>query len=577
MAKQISHSVVFKAYEQHQTLLLPPSLEELIPLDHPVRIVSAVLDKINIDTLLKTYKGGGTSAYHPRLLLKVLVYGYINNTYSSRKLETALRENIPYMWLSGMTTPDHNTLNRFRGQRLVAAELQNIFSEVVLLLTEEGLLSLKEIYTDGTKVEASANRYTFVWGKAIETNRQRILVQLQELWQYAQRIAKEELDDDNDPTGFKKIAPEKVAKTIENINCALKDKEVSKKVRQKLSYAEKNFSTNLKKYKQQEQILGEGRSSYSKTDTDATFMRLKEDHMKNGQLKPAYNVQFSTSNQFVTTYTLHQSTTDATTLTTHLRQHEQNYGEKPEALTADAGYGSEENYQRLEEGGITAYVKHSHFDRQQKTTIAQKHPFSPEKLFYNKEQDCYYCPMGQKMACIGTRKKKTTTGFEQTTYLYQAINCEGCPVRGVCHKSKGNRVIEVNHNLNRLRREADERLLSEEGIRHRKKRPCDVEPVFGNLKQNHHFRRFMLRGLKKVEVETGLLALAHNLRKKAAHHQAKNAENHQRKGPKSPKNTSPSCFFRSAALWTVTNPQIPKNLLSPIFKMSCSTSLPVAA
>ncbi len=207
MAKQISDSVVFKAYEQHQPLLLPPSLEELIPADHPVRIISAVLDKINLEGLLKTYKGGGTSAYHPRLLLKVLVYGYINNTYSSRKLETAVRENIPYMWLSGMTTPDHNTLNRFRGQRLVAAELQSIFSEVVLLLCEEGLLSLKALYTDGTKVEASANRYTFVWGRAIETNRQRIKAQLQELWQYAQGIAKEELDDDNDPTGFSKIAP----------------------------------------------------------------------------------------------------------------------------------------------------------------------------------------------------------------------------------------------------------------------------------------------------------------------------------------------------------------------------------
>ena len=577
MAKQISHSVVFKAYEQHQSLLLPPSLEELIPLDHPVRIVSAVLDKINIDKLLKTYKGGGTSAYHPRLLLKVLVYGYIHNTYSSRKLETAVRENIPYMWLSGMSTPDHNTLNRFRGQRLVAAELQSIFTEVVLLLTEEGLLSLKEIYTDGTKVEANAGRYTFVWGKAIETNRQRILAQLEALWQYAQSVAKEELDDDNDPTGFSKIAPEKVEQTIQNINEALKDKAVSKKVKQKLSYAEKNFSSNLKKYEQQEQILGENRGSYSKTDTDATFMRMKEDHMKNGQLKPAYNVQLSTNHQFITTYSLHQSTTDTTTLPAHLQQHEQNYGCLPQTLTADAGYGSEENYQHLEQRGITAYVKHACFDRQQRTATAQRHPFSPEKLFYNREQDAYYCPMGQQMACIGTRKKKTTTGFKQTLHLYRAKRCEGCPLRGVCHKGSGNRIIEVNHNLNRLRREADQRLRSEEGIRHRKRRPCDVEPVFGNLKQNHHFRRFMLRGLKKVAVETGLLALAHNLRKKAAHQGAKNAENKGPKGPKSPKNASRSEFFQPASLLIIIIPKTTEKYLLPIQNLVHYTSLQGAA
>ena len=558
-------------------MLLPPSLEELISVDHPVRIVSAVLEKINIETLLKTYKGGGTSSYHPRLLLKVLVYGYINNTYSSRKLEQALRENIPFMWLSGMSTPDHNTLNRFRGQRLVEAELQSIFSEVVLLLCEEGLLSLKEIYTDGTKVEACANRYTFVWGKAIETNRQHIKAQLEELWQYAQRITKEELDDDNDPSGWKKIEPEKVARTIEHINEALHEKQVSKTVKQKLLYAEKNFAQNLKKYEQQEQLLGEGRTSYSKTDPGATFMRMKEDHMKNGQLKPAYNVQFSTANQFVTTYTLHQYTTDTTTLTAHLQQHEKNYGSLPEALTTDAGYGSEENYQHLEEAGLTAYVKHAGFDRSQNKTLQQKSPFSQDKLFYNQEQDAYYCPMGQQMACIGTRVKKTTTGFVQTTHLYRASNCEGCPLRGVCHKNKGSRVIEVNHNLNRLRQKADALLLSEEGIKHRKQRPCDVEPVFGNLKQNHHFRRFHLRGMEKVEVETGLLALAHNLRKKAALQQEKTAPQQgkpTKKQGKTPKKQAPR---RSNALFIPTSPRPVKNLPFLLRKRTHPISLPFAA
>jgi hypothetical protein len=245
-------------------------------------------------------------------------------------------------------------------------------------------------------------------------------------------------------------------------------------------------------------------------------MRMKEDHMKNGQLKPAYNVQISTNNQFIASYSIHQKTTDTNTLIPHLEQHEKDLGEKPEVVTADAGYGSEENYQWLEDKNITAYVKHNQFDRQQNETIRDSKPFSTDKLYYNIEKDCYYCPMGQAMDNIGTTTKTTTTGFKQQITRYQAKNCEGCPLRGVCHKAKGNRTIEINYNLNRLKQKADERLLSEEGIKHRKQRPCDVEPVFGNIKNNHHFKRFMLRGIEKVSIETGLVALAHNLRKKAA-------------------------------------------------------------
>jgi len=514
MVKKRILSVAFKSYQQHQAMLLPPSLDELVGQGHPVRTVNAVLDKINIDPVLKKYKGGGSSSFHPRMLLKILVYAYINNTYSSRKIEAALKENIHYMWLSGMSTPDHNTINRFRGERLKDV-LEKIFTEVVLLLAQEGLLTLKEVYTDGTKIEANANRYTFVWGKAIKTNREKIKKQLSELWQYAQRVAASEMDD-TDPSGFDKIDAEKVEQTIEKINEALKNKEVNKTIKQKLNYAKKNFPANLKKYEQQEQILGEQRTSYSKTDPSATFMRLKEDHMKNGQLKPAYNVQLSTNNQFITTYSLHQTSTDTTTLISHLEHHEKLFNQKPEVVTTDAGYGSEENYQWLENNTITAFVKHNQFDRAQNKTIRNKTPFSVDKLFYNKDQNCYYCPMGQKMKWVATRTKKTSTGFKQVIHLYKAQRCEGCPLKGVCNKGKGNRTIEVNHNLTRLKQKAEKLLLSEEGVKKRKQRPCDVEPAFANIKQNHHFRRFMLRGIEKVTIEAGLLALAHNLRKKAA-------------------------------------------------------------
>src|SRR5678816_1253773 len=193
MARGNTLKVVFKENKQHQLMALPPTLDELIAKNHPVRVVNDVLDKVDITKLLQQYKPGGTSSYHPRMLLKAVVYAYINNIYSSRKIEEALQVNIHFMWLSGMSTPDHNTINRFRGKRLQET-LRPIFTQVVELLCQEGLLSIKDLYTDGTKIEANANRYTFVWGNSIKTNKEKIKQQLNELWQYAQSIAASELD-----------------------------------------------------------------------------------------------------------------------------------------------------------------------------------------------------------------------------------------------------------------------------------------------------------------------------------------------------------------------------------------------
>lgn len=274
----------------------------------------------------------------------------ISIIYSSPKIEEAVCSNIHFMWLAGMIKPDHNTINRFRGQRLQKT-LQPIFTQVVTLLCEEGLLNIKDLYTDGTKIEANANRYTFVWGKSIKTNKEKIKQQLNTLWQYAQSVASAEMDD-TDPTTFDKIDAEKVTATIEKINEALKDKPVTKGVKQKFNYAKKHWPAALEKYDVQEKILGAGRNSYSKTDTDATFMRMKEDHMLNGQLKPAYNVQISTNNQYIASYSIHQNTTDTNTLITHLNKYEEQFNTLPDNNTTDAGYGSEENYQWLEDNYI---------------------------------------------------------------------------------------------------------------------------------------------------------------------------------------------------------------------------------
>ena len=418
-----------------------------------------------------------------------------------------------------MSTPDHHTINRFRSERLKHM-LEHIFSKIVVVLVDSGYVSLKEVYTDGTKIESVANRYSFVWGRAIQTSKERIKKQLRELWAYSQKVAKQERKDDEPPPTFDNITPELINQTIEQIDAALREHQadVPQDIKQKLAYAKKQWPDKLREYEQKEQVLGT-RNSYSKTDTDATFMRIacpafagKEDHMKNGQLKPGYNVQISTNNQFIVNYSIHQNPTDTKTLIPHNQQHKKLYGTAPEVQVADAGYGSEQNYQYLDEQGTEAYIKHNYFDKEQKKNHKPTYPFAPEYLHYNKDKDQYICPMGQPMKCVGEHQEQTGS-FIRTYKHYQAANCNGCPMRGACHKQQGNRKIKVSHEGSRLKKQAVERLKTQTGIYHRKKRCWDTEPVFGNIKHNKNFKRFRLKGVEKVAIEWGLLSIAHNLSK----------------------------------------------------------------
>lgn len=511
-------SIKFKDYNQQQSWLFPPSIEELIPQDHPVRIVNGVIEQLDLRLLVDEYSHEGKPGYHPKMLLKVMVYAYMDNIYSSRKIEKAMRENINFMWLSARQVADHNTLARFRSQKLKTI-FKDIFKQVVMLLAQEGLVTLKEVYTDGTKIESVAGRYTFVWGNAIKTRKEKMARQLEEMWNYAQSIAEQE-DKDPTPPEFKTIDKEKIEKTARKIeNIIRKNPKASPKAKAKLRYIEKNFSQNLDRYAQQEELL-QGRGSYSKTDPDATFMRMKDDHLQNGQLKPAYNVQVSSESQFVIHYSLHQTTNDLNTLAPHLTTFENLYEFLPVELTADAGYGSEENYDLLEEKNIETFVKYNTFDKEQGISKSKRkkinEDFHRDKLYYNEEKDQYICPMGQPMEKISTRRRKTKSGHHQTSSVYQAKNCNGCPVRGTCFKAQGNRTLERNANLERHKEKIRENLLSEIGEQKRRQRTADVEPVFAHIKSNRNFKRFTHYGLQKCELEFGLHALAHNLRKKSA-------------------------------------------------------------
>lgn len=503
--------VVFKNQTGNAPELFPINIFDKIPDHHPVRLVDAVVNSLDISDIIKLYKGGGTSAYHPRMMIKVLFYSYLSNTYSCRKIAKALNENIHFMYISGNSTPDFRTINDFRS-KILKDHIQKLFAEVVKMLVEMGYVSLDVQYVDGTKIEAKSNRYTFVWKGSVEKYKEKLEAKINKVLSDIENSINSDNQDVNKEELPKKINSEELREKLSELNKKLK--EPTKKQTKELQKLQEEHLPKLTKYEKDLRILGK-RNSYSKTDEDATFMRLKDDHMQNGQLKPAYNTQISTENQFITHASIHQTPGDTTTLESHLDGFESAYEKQSREVVADAGYGSEENYEMLKEKEVTAYVKYNYFHKEQKRTM-KNNPFLVQNLFYNAEKDFFVCPMGQRMENIGTGKRISSNGYESQVTYYQAKRCEGCPLRGQCFQAKGNRKIEVNHRLNELKSEARELLNSEKGQEHRSKRPIEVEAVFAQLKSNNKFNRFTLTGLEKVELEFLLMALGHNLRKMVA-------------------------------------------------------------
>ena len=487
--------------------LFPIDIDDLIPQTHIVRAVNALIDRLDISELFGTYKGGGTSAFSPRTMVKILVYAYLCNIYTSRKIEQALRENVTFMWLSGMRRPNWRTINYFRGKRL-KEHFNSLFTQVVVLLSEQGFVSLKVQYVDGTKVESCANKYTFVWRKSVEKNQSKLKARVAAL---LQKIEQENELESGELPSPENISTEDFSRRIERIKSAVDEAKLAKQQQKALKDAEQKSLPKLKEYDEHLSKMGE-RNSYSKTDEDATFMRMKEDHMMNGQLKPGYNVQQSTENQFITHYEVFPNPTDYLTNIPYQEGFAKRYGFYSDVVVADSGYGSEQNYQYFEQKGITAYVKYPLFHKEQHKKY-QENAFLPNNLYYNEKDDYYVCPMGQHMDKVRDEQRVSDGGFKSVVSVYRAQNCEGCPLRGQCHKARGNRQIEVNHRLNAYKRQARELLTSEEGLEYRSKRPIEPEAVFGQLKANGGFRRMRLCGKEGVSLEFGLKAMAHNIQK----------------------------------------------------------------
>ena len=503
--------VVYKSYNRNEGSLFPVYLSDMVPAEHPARVVDAVVDGLDLTELERTYKGGGTSSYSPRAMLKVIIYAYLSNVYSGRQIAKMWQESIIYMWLGGTLIPDFRTINNFRSRRLVGT-FEGLFTQVVELLVEEGLVTLDVQYIDGTKIESSANKYTFVWKRATETNKAKLEKNVKAVLEEVEKILdieRQEAENEHPMT-----ADEMQQRTDRVLERMKEKKEALTKQQKKAveKIADEGVS-KMREYEEKLDILGE-RNSYSKTDPGATFMRMKEDAMNNGQTKPGYNIQISTENQYITNYGTFWRPTDQGTLIPYLEGFKERYGIQSSTVVADSGYGSEMNYEWMENHDIEAYVKYNMFHAEDKRMM-RNNPFLVRNMYYNAEDDYYVCPRGQHLEHIGDELSTSELGYVSTISKYRAQNCTGCPFRGLCHKAKGNRGIEVNHKADEYRAKAKERLTSEEGLYHRSMRPIEPEAVFGDIKYDHGFKRFRLKGMAKVSVEFGLVALAHNLRKYA--------------------------------------------------------------
>ena len=442
----------------------------------------------------------------------------MNNIYSCRKIESSLKRDVHFIWLAGYEQPDFVTINRFRNR--VKDEINKVFTQLVLLLNAKGLVTLDVEYIDGTKIESKANKYTFVWRKTVERNRARLMEKIKALLsQVDDAIAQDKAVTDEAVSFTPEVLTEICAELRDTLSKepAPTDKEGKASVRQRQKQVREleEMADKLSEYDGHLEKL-DGRNSYSKTDSDATFMRMKEDAMNNGQTKPGYNLQIGTENQFITDFGLFPNPGDTLTMRSFLGSFSSRYSRVPGEVCADSGYGSEENYAFMEANGTEAYVKYNYFQKEQKRDF-RNDIFRLENLFYNAEKDYFVCPMGQHMERVGTKHERTEGGYVSVSAVYRAQRCDGCPLRWGCHKRKqGEREMTANHQLLEYRRKARERLTSEKGLEHRSKRPIEPEAVFGQIKYNMQYKRFRHFGKDKVTMDFAFFAMAFNLKKMAA-------------------------------------------------------------
>jgi len=513
MVPIVKKKIVFKSYSQNQDFLLPKSLHEFVEPGHIARLISVIIDEMNIDHIIETYKGGGTSAFNPKMLLKDWILGFVNKIYSCRMLAKELRENLTFIWISGNQKPDFRTLNNFRLR--LRDDIKSVFKQIVQYGIQEGIIEGKDIFIDHTKISANANKHKVVWKKQVENQSRKIDEELDKLFDHIDRINADEEKvfgnkdlPEKERKGFDK---EKIKKIIEKINKELKDKKISRDQardeKKKLNRANELLGRRAV-YEQKKEILG-NRNSYSKTDKDAIAMMMKDKLT----VRPAYNEGIAVENGFVVNYEVSNKVSDSVNFVPLMEGAISNLDRLPENANADAAYGNEENWSFLQKHGIKNFLKYGLYRKEKsKKWKAEKLRF--DDFIYDKEKDEFVCKNDERLSLVDKSEEVTRTGYIRTVNKYQAPEgvCTNCPFRSLCTKSKA-RTLELSWKGELLKQQARKNLESEKGKELRKRRGNEIESVFGDGKLNKSKDRYSLRGLPKVNIEAGLYYISHNLRK----------------------------------------------------------------
>ena len=496
-------------YNTNQTTL-PLELACILPKDHIVFTIEKVVNALEDSHFQSFYHDFGRPSYHPKLLLSALLFAYSQGIFSGRKIERMMVENLAMQYLTGQLVISYRTINRFRVAPGMEELIRNLFIELNLRLKMEELVSLECLYIDGTKIEANANKYSFVWKKATDKFSAKLQTDLHRYFQeeitplihQAIELDEEEGIPSEQLTDFAHLLEEELTALNQDIEEApIKGKDERKakrrKLRKVLRKVKDDFSVRAEKYETYQETF-EGRNSFSKTDTDATFMRMKDDHMRNGQLKPGYNLQIATENQFVLHYDVFPNPTDTKTLLPFL----ESYPHEFKLVVADAGYGSEENLFTLDQLGIDHLIKYGLFDKEQKRNYKQSSK-NLDNWAYDEGCDTYTHPDGWDYHFESVKYSRISTGFEQEIRVYKADYPDLAPQKG----------LYVNERYQALKQLEKEKLLSEEGSRIFAQRKVDVEPVFGQIKACLGYKRCNLRGKRQVKIDMGLVLMANNLKK----------------------------------------------------------------
>ena len=446
----------------------------------------------------------------PKQMFQLTILGRMEEIYSTRALESASKHDIRFMYvLQGKRAPDHNRFWSFIKHRLQGEVAENLFYQLVDYLLEEGEIDLANLFIDGTKIEACANRYSFVWKKSTSKYEERLDVKMEDFLEYLNNSYLLEIPTGATPSECLDIL--KTLATSQNITFVYGQGKRKTQLQRDIETLE-SYLTRKHKYEGYNATF-KGRNSFSKTDPDATFMRMKDDHMMNGQLKPGYNLSLGVSGEYIVGADISSERSDQLTLIPLLNRMEKGMnGKRFENVILDAGFESEENYKELEARNQAAYIKPQNYEKS-KTRKYKNNVYLLENMPYNPDTDTYTCPAGELFAFSYDYNRKSKSGYSSTVSVYECNGCGTCSQKDKCTRAKGNRKLYLARDFIALRQKSLERITSPKGKMLRLNRSIQSEGAFGVLKQDYGFRRFARRGATNVFTETLLYSIAFNINK----------------------------------------------------------------